>query len=83
MRRHVLQVAGVAVAAALVLTACGGSDADGAASDTTATADAAFPRTVVHAMGETEIPARPSGSSSSTPGSSTRHCPSASPRSAR
>ena len=59
MRRHVLQVAGVAVAAALVLTACGGSDADGAASDTTATADAAFPRTVVHAMGETEIPARP------------------------
>jgi iron complex transport system substrate-binding protein len=58
MRRHVLQVTGLAVAAALVLTACGG-DADGAASDTTATADAAFPRTVVHAMGETEIPARP------------------------
>ena len=59
MRRHVLQVAGMAVAAALVLTACGSSDAGGAASDTTATADAAFPRTVVHAMGETEIPARP------------------------
>ena len=59
MRRHVLQVAGVAVAAALVLTACGGSDAEGAAADTTATADAAFPRTVVHAMGVTEIPARP------------------------
>ena len=59
MRRHVLQVAGMAVAAALVLTACGSSDGGGAASDTTATADAAFPRTVVHAMGETEIPARP------------------------
>jgi iron complex transport system substrate-binding protein len=58
MRRHVLQATGLAVAAALALTACGGSDSartDGAA----AGSDAVFPRTVDHAMGRTEIPERP------------------------
>ena len=59
MRRHVLQATGLALAAALTLTACGGTgeaaDADGVHRDR----DAAFPRTVEHAMGATEIPARP------------------------
>src|SRR5687767_12467794 len=57
MNRHVPGV--IALAVALTLTACGGtSDADTDA-DPTESADADFPRTVQHAMGETEIPARP------------------------
>jgi iron complex transport system substrate-binding protein len=47
----------LAVVAALTLTACGGT-AESADSSAPA-ADDAFPRTVAHAMGETEIPARP------------------------
>jgi iron complex transport system substrate-binding protein len=47
----------LAVLAALTLTACGGT-AESASPETPAT-DGAFPRTVEHAMGETEIPARP------------------------
>jgi iron complex transport system substrate-binding protein len=58
MRRHVLQATGLAVAAALTLTACGGSGEAADPEVSTAT-EAAFPRTVEHAMGATEIPARP------------------------
>lgn len=59
MRRHVLKVTGLAVAVALTLTACGGTEEAGSRSGAAATPDAAFPRTVEHAMGETEIPERP------------------------
>jgi iron complex transport system substrate-binding protein len=59
MRRHVLQATGLAVAAALTLTACGGSEETGSGAGATASSDAAFPRTVEHAMGETEIQKRP------------------------
>jgi iron complex transport system substrate-binding protein len=51
--------AAVAVAASLALTACGGGSDAAAPRSEAATADADFPRTVQHAMGETEIPARP------------------------
>jgi iron complex transport system substrate-binding protein len=51
--------AAVAVAASLALTACGGTSDAAAPRSEAATADAGFPRTVQHAMGETEIPARP------------------------
>jgi iron complex transport system substrate-binding protein len=57
MRRPTLSVP--ALVLALSLTACGSSDDSGAEAAPTATADAAFPRTVVHAMGSTEIPERP------------------------
>jgi iron complex transport system substrate-binding protein len=50
--------AAVVVAASLALTACGGTS-DAAPSTEALGSDAAFPRTVVHAMGETDIPARP------------------------
>ncbi len=50
--------AAVAVAASLALTSCGGAS-DAALPSEAATADAAFPRTVQHARGATEIPARP------------------------
>jgi iron complex transport system substrate-binding protein len=46
------------LAVALTLTACGGGGEPAGAAATTG-ADAAFPRTVQHAMGETEIPDRP------------------------
>jgi iron complex transport system substrate-binding protein len=46
----------LAVAIALTLTACGGSAEPG---ETTPSDDAAFPRTVEHAMGQTEIPQQP------------------------
>ena len=59
MRRHVLQATGLAVAVALALTACGGTEETGSQSGAAATRDAVFPRTVEHAMGETEIPQRP------------------------
>jgi iron complex transport system substrate-binding protein len=59
MNRHVLSATGLTLAAALTLTACGGAgDADSAA-PASETADAAFPRTVEHAMGATELPERP------------------------
>lgn len=55
------RAAALAAAAALTLTACGGGDAppDQEAAGGTAAEDAAFPRTVEHAMGTTEIPAEP------------------------
>jgi iron complex transport system substrate-binding protein len=59
MRTHVLQATGLALAGALALTACGGSGEAATTAQASATADAAFPRTVEHAMGETEIPAPP------------------------
>jgi ABC-type Fe3+-hydroxamate transport system substrate-binding protein len=46
----------LAVAIALTLTACGGSAEPG---EMTPSDDAAFPRTVEHAMGQTEIPRQP------------------------
>lgn len=52
------RLAAAAVAASLALTACGGTP-DAAAPSEAAASDAAFPRTVEHAMGETEIPVRP------------------------
>jgi iron complex transport system substrate-binding protein len=59
MNRHVLSATGLTLAAALTLSACGGAgDADSAA-PASETADAAFPRTVEHAMGATELPERP------------------------
>ncbi len=51
--------AAVAVAASLALTACGEASDAAAPRSEAAAADADFPRTVQHAMGETEIPARP------------------------
>jgi iron complex transport system substrate-binding protein len=63
MRRPLLPAAGrasaLALAVALTLTACGGSNASGSEAPATTTADAAFPRTVEHAMGTTEIEERP------------------------
>jgi iron complex transport system substrate-binding protein len=59
MRRPALSATVLALAVALPLTACGGSDDDGSAAQPTATEDAAFPRTIEHAMGSTEIPERP------------------------
>ena len=50
--------AAVVVAASFALTACGGTS-DAAPSTEALGSDAAFPRTVEHAMGETDIPARP------------------------
>jgi len=51
--------AAVAVAASLALTACGGASDAATPRSEAAAADADFPRTVQHAMSETEIPARP------------------------
>jgi iron complex transport system substrate-binding protein len=59
MRRHVVSATGLALAAALTLTACGGADEAGSAAPSTTPADAAFPRTVEHAMGTTELAERP------------------------
>ena len=58
MRRHVLQATGLAMAAAVALTGCGGTGEVADAEASVAT-EAAFPRTVEHAMGATDIPARP------------------------
>jgi iron complex transport system substrate-binding protein len=57
MTRHVPGAIGLALA--LTLTACGGTAASEDGAGASATADTAFPRTVQHAMGETEIPERP------------------------
>jgi iron complex transport system substrate-binding protein len=54
-----LPVTALAVAAALTLTACGGTGNAGTATAADAATDAAFPRTVEHALGTTEIPERP------------------------
>ena len=59
MNRHVLSATGLALAAALTLTACGGTGDPDSAAPASETADAAFPRTVEHAMGATELPERP------------------------
>ena len=58
MRRSA-RTAALALAVTLALTACGGADDDGSAPEDQSTGDAAFPRTVEHAMGSTEIPERP------------------------
>ncbi|WP_245160577.1 iron-siderophore ABC transporter substrate-binding protein [Blastococcus sp. CT_GayMR20] len=57
MKSHVLGAVGVV--AALVLTACGSTSEADPGVEPTVAADALFPRTVQHAMGETEIPAEP------------------------
>jgi iron complex transport system substrate-binding protein len=59
MNRHVLSATGLTLAAALTLTACGGAGGADSAAPASETADAAFPRTVEHAMGATELPERP------------------------
>src|SRR5687768_3077828 len=59
MKRHVLSATGLTLAAALAVTACGETGDAESAAPASATADAAFPRTVEHAMGSTEIPERP------------------------
>jgi len=56
MRRPALTAA---LVVALSLTACGTSDDDGTAAEAATTEGTAFPRTVEHAMGSTEIPERP------------------------
>jgi iron complex transport system substrate-binding protein len=58
MRRPALSATGFALAAALSLSACGG-EATSAEAPAVTTADAAFPRTVEHAMGTTELAERP------------------------
>ncbi|MGY1724285.1 ABC transporter substrate-binding protein [Blastococcus sp. SYSU DS0533] len=61
MTKHLSRATALAVAAALVLAACGGGDTepgDGAAG-VAAAEGTAFPRTVQHDMGATEIPAEP------------------------
>jgi iron complex transport system substrate-binding protein len=57
--RHALAATGLALATALTLTACGGTDETASEAAATTTEDAAFPRTVTHAMGTTEIAERP------------------------
>lgn len=59
MRRPVLSVTGLALAAALSLSGCGGGDEPEAGDRPATSADEDFPRTVEHAMGSTEIPERP------------------------
>jgi len=59
MRRPALPVTGLVLALALALPACGASGDGGTTTEPTATTDRAFPRTVEHAMGSTEIRERP------------------------
>lgn len=49
----------IGVAVAVTLTACGGSAPSDTGAGPAPASGGAFPRTVVHAMGETEIPERP------------------------
>ena len=51
--------AALAVVVALTLTACGGAAESAGTGGNASAPDDAFPRTVEHAMGETEIPAEP------------------------
>ncbi|MBN1091871.1 iron-siderophore ABC transporter substrate-binding protein [Blastococcus sp. TML/M2B] len=59
MRRPALSATGAVLAVALLLTGCGSDDEPDAGTATGTTEDDAFPRTVEHAMGSTEIPERP------------------------
>ena len=59
MRTRVRPAVALAVAAALTSTACGGASSATPDARSPSAGDAAFPRTVEHAMGETEIPTRP------------------------
>ena len=59
MRRPVLSTTGLALVAALSFTGCGSGEQSDAGGGTTAAEDQAFPRTVEHAMGSTEIEERP------------------------
>lgn len=59
MRRPVLSTTGLVLAAALALAGCGSSEEPDTGAAPDATGDEAFPRTVEHAMGSTEIPERP------------------------
>jgi iron complex transport system substrate-binding protein len=59
MNTQILRVAALTLVAALSLTACGGESTASSPETAPAADDAAFPRTVEHAMGETEIPAQP------------------------
>lgn len=59
MSRRTTAATGFAVAAALFLTACGGNSDSGTGAEAPQQAGGEFPRTVEHAMGETEIPAQP------------------------
>ena len=59
MRRPALSATGLVLAAALSLAGCGSSEEPAAEGGPGASADDAFPRTVEHAMGSTEIPERP------------------------
>jgi iron complex transport system substrate-binding protein len=59
MGRPALSATGLALAVALTLPACGSEEEPDAGAGPPATADDAFPRTVEHAMGSTEIPERP------------------------
>ncbi|CCG02064.1 ABC transporter substrate-binding protein [Blastococcus saxobsidens] len=59
MTIRVLQATSLAVAATLALSACGGTSGAEEAAGPTASGDGAFPRTVEHAMGSTEIPEEP------------------------
>jgi iron complex transport system substrate-binding protein len=54
-----LRLAALVLAAALPLAACGGTSAEEPATASPAASDGAFPRTVAHAMGSTEIAERP------------------------
>jgi iron complex transport system substrate-binding protein len=60
MTMRAFRATSFALAAAIALTACGGqSDASSSDAGSSPSADEAFPRTVEHAMGTTEIPERP------------------------
>jgi iron complex transport system substrate-binding protein len=54
-----LSAAALVLAAALPLSACGGEPSASTERSASGSADAAFPRTVAHAMGSTEIPEQP------------------------
>lgn len=59
MRRPALSAAGLVLAVALPLAACGGDQPSTAGGGSAASGDEAFPRTIEHAMGSTEVPERP------------------------
>ena len=59
MSTRVPRAVTLALAAALSVTACGGSDEPAGTTRASGSVEAGFPRTVEHAMGSTEIPERP------------------------